>query len=372
MKKKHIISAAVACLLLTGCAANGYDTPNVQYSGLFAPKSASDKSTQVNEVNGKAAAPNTEADEDNAPSISDAPNEDRTVNVTRSANAAADGFDNSDSETADNGSGSETNNGSTAPNEDTSSEGSTPNTGSDTSSKKINNPRPASVIFTDAQAVANLQFGDICYFPYKPENKNITSDEVTSEPGENTGDKTEDADKQEAKQRPITKYDHGYRVVFRTETDTYLLAIMPYGQCVWDDVNDMCRKISDLIEADCQMVGIPSLEDLQYLTDCGIYLPGQYEMWTSTPANPKGNKVYFRNKKGAFYSTKSKLETCGVCAIIRVSSPQSDPELLSSSLSNYEEAKDRLEAEEEQYKLAISGKQEEEQETEREQEQEQE
>lgn len=359
MKTKRIISAAAACLLLTGCAANEYDRPSVQYSGLFAPKAAS---TQVNEVNGKAAAPALEdnTDIESAQSTSSSSNNDRAVSVSRSANAAGNGSDTSDSETAGNGNNSETSNGSSSPNEDTSAEETTPNTGADTSPKKINNPRPASVIYTDAQAVAALQFGDICYFPYKPENKNITADEKNSE----TED--EDGNKQETKQRPITKYDHGYRVVFRTETDTYLLGILPYGQCAWEDVNDMCRKISEAIEADCQMVGIPSLKDLQYLNDCGIYLPGQYEMWTSTPANPKGNKVYFRNKKGAFYSTKGKLETCGVCAIIRISSPQSDPELLSSSLSNYEEAKARLEAEEEQYKLAISEKQEGDQEQEQE------
>ena len=142
--------------------------------------------------------------------------------------------------------------------------------------------------------------------------------------------------------------------MFRTETDTYLLGTVPYDSCKWKEVNDMCLKIGELIEADCQMVGIPSFDDLRYFTDCGIYLPGRYEMWTRTPATPDGKKMYFRNEKGAFYSTKSQTQSCGVCAIIRITSPQNDPELLSSSLDNYAEAKARLEAEEEQYKLATS------------------
>lgn len=363
MKTKYIISAAVACLLLTGCAATESHSPNVQYSDLFNPKNASNASPQMNGINGKAAAPtadNTaETDEDRAA----ATNGGSAVSVSRSANAAANGNDTSDSgdryvlgpedePTAI----ADTPNVKASSNENTSAAETTPNTGSDASSKKINNPRPASVIYTDSQAVADLQFGDICYFAYKTADKDMTESEDTTDNENNSEneDEQEDGDKQESKPKPQIKYDHGYRVVFRTNTDTYLLGISPYGQCSWDDVNDTCLKISDLIEADCQMVGIPSLEDLQYFTDCGIYLPGQYEMWTSTLANTKGNKVYFRNKKGAFYSTKSKTDRCGVCAIIRISSPKNDPELLSSSLSNYEEAKARLEAEEEQYKLAIS------------------
>lgn len=347
MKTKHLISAAVACLLLTGCAANDKGhSPKVQYSDMFVNKDAANASPKLTDINGKAAAPNSDDDTDNgevtAPSVSDTSNE----------NAAADESDPSVIVAPLAEDDNETDNGSSAPNEDTSSAETTPDTSTDTPSKKINNPRPASVIFTDAQAVANLQLGDICYFAYKTGDENVTEDESSSD----AEDDSENGDKPEERPRSKPKYDHGYRVVFRTETDTYLLGILPYGQCKWDDVNDMCRKIGDLIEADCRMVGIPSLDDLQYLTDCGIYLPGQYEMWTSTPASPK--KVYYRNKKGAFYSTKGKLETCGVCAIIKISSPQSDPELLSSSLSNYEEAKARLEAEEEQYNLAISGAQE--------------
>lgn len=151
-----------------------------------------------------------------------------------------------------------------------------------------------------------------------------------------------------------TKYDYGYRVVFRTNTDTYLLGIFPHDLCEWNEVNDVCREIENKFESDCQMVGAPSLEDLEYFTKCGIYLPGQYEMWTSTPISEQGNKAYYRNQKGAFYSTRSKSEKCGVCAIIRVSAPQDDPELLSSFLPDYEETKARLEAEEAQYKQSAA------------------
>lgn len=361
MKTKHIISAAVACILLTGCAATESNSPNVRYSGLFAPNNAS---SRVEGINGKAAAPGSDDDGTDA-DVYVSPDEDPSVTVSRSANAAAADTDTSDSDDIYVGPEDGADSSAAAPDENTSSSGAAaptvtaPNAGSDTSTIKINNPRPASVIFTDAQAVADLQFGDICYFAYDTGDEELTESDEASEPEDSseTEEDQEDSDNNITKVRPKTKYDYGYKVIFRTNTDTYLLGITPYGQCKWDDVNDMCRKISDLIEADCSMVGIPSLEDLQYLTDCGIYLPGQYEMWTSTPANPKGNKVYFRNKKGAFYSTKSKTDTCGVCAIIRISTTQNDPELLSSSLSNYEEAKARLEAEEEQYNSAISGEQ---------------
>lgn len=370
MKTKHILSAAAVCLLLTGCASNekGY-TPKVNYSDMFVPKTTSTGSPKVTEINGKAAAPVsedvTDVDE-GAANISAASNEDRKVSVSRSANATAGSTAASDSVTTYADNNNEADAGSAAPNENTSSGTTTPNTGtgSDTPSKKVNNPRPASVIFTDAQAVADLQFGDVCYFAYKTPEADITENETgseTTDTSENEDDE-EDGDTQKNRYVPPKKYDHGYRVVFRTNTDTYLLGIFPYDQCTWENVNDMCQKIADQIEADCRMVGIPSLEDLQYFTDCGIYLPGQYDMWTSTPASP--SKIYYRNKKGAFYSTKSKMDTCGVCAIIKISASQSDPELLSSSLSNYEEAKARLEAEEEQYTLAISGKQEGEQEQE--------
>ncbi len=166
--------------------------------------------------------------------------------------------------------------------------------------------------------------------------------------------KKADVDKMTSKRAEETIYDHGYKVVFRTDTDTYLLGTFPHDMCEWNDVNNMCREIEGLIDADCQMVGIPSLDDLKYFTKCGIYLPGQYEMWTSTPTSPQSSKAYYRNKKGAFYSTRSMTEKCGVCAIIRVSAPQDDPDLLSDFLPDYEETKARLEAEEEQYKLSIS------------------
>lgn len=161
-------------------------------------------------------------------------------------------------------------------------------------------------------------------------------------------------DAEKALQKKEKVYDYGYRVVFRTETDTYLLGIFPYDECEWNNVNDICLEISSRFKSDVQMVGVPSLEDLQYFTKCGIYLSGQYEMWTSTPTSATGTKAYYRNEKGAFYSTKDKSKKCGVCAIIRINSPQNNEDLISSFLPDYEETKSRLEEEENQYKLSLS------------------
>lgn len=358
MKKKHLISTLIACLLLTGCAADGSrNSPKVNFSDMFQPKASKSEVVQENRVSGEAASPLEESvivtDDTNAvgevresaPSISS--KDGLTVSKSRTAKAAPGGADqtqNNGSQTNNNTvSGSQNNAGQPTGNE-------TSNTSTSTSVSVIDNRNPKSIFYTDAQAVADLSLGDICYFSYKTEDEEIPSDN-TSE----TEDETEeDEGAEKVNKRPKPKYNYGYRVVFRTESDTYLLGITPYDHCKWDDVNDMCLKIADQIEAECEMVGIPSFDDLRYFTDRGIYLPGKYEMWTQSPATPDGKKVYYRNEKGAFYSTKSKTQSSGVCALIKISASQNDSELLSSSLADYDEAKTRLEAEEEQFKAATS------------------
>lgn len=350
MKTKQLISTAIACLLLTGCAANKSPAPKVNFADMFYSKTSSSDVLQESKVNGKAASPidgndtlsyDAEANTENTSSNG-------SSTVGKSAKAAPGETDQSADDTANDNTdntASDSQNGDTeqAPNDVTS------DIETNTPTKKVDNRNPKSVVYTDAQTVADLYFGDICYFPYKTGDEDVSEDENDSVP---EGD-DEESSKVENR-RPKPKYDHGYRVVFRTETDTYLLGITPYDYCIWDDVDDMCLKIEESIEAECQMVGVPSFEDMKYFIDCGIVFPGQYEMWTQTPASPNGKKMYYRNQKGAIYSTKSQTEKCGVCAIIKISTTQNDPELLSSSLADYDGAKARLEAEEEQYKLAIS------------------
>ena len=368
MKKKHLISTLIACMLLTGCAANGSTPANsrkINYSDMFQPRTSDGGNLREDEVNGIAESPVVEngavsddkgaADEGSAGNVS--LDDERTISNSRFANAAAGTAEQSVNETSNADSQKEDNAGSDAQSNEAeqSSAGATPRAAADADETvtTIDNRNPKSIVYTDAQAVADLLLGDICYFPYKTGDEDIPEDENGSEVDGDNENESEESPKEEIRV-PKKKYDYGYRVVFRTESDTYLLGIFPYDYCKFEDVNDMCLKISDLIEADCEMVGIPSFDDLRYFTDCGIYLPGKYEMWTQTPATPDGKKMYYRNEKGAFYSTKSKTLSCGVCAIIRVSASQNDPELLSSSLPNYEEAKARLEAEEEQYKQSIS------------------
>ena len=170
------------------------------------------------------------------------------------------------------------------------------------------------------QDIANTPIGDICFIQYKAKNT-----------------------------KKNDRYCYGYRVIFRTETDTYLLGTSPYKFCKWDDINSICRELEDMIETDCQMVGVPSLNDLELLDESQVYLPGRFEMWTSTPVSQDSSRAYYRNSKGSYRAVKEASKKSGVCAIIKVSIPQNDETLLSTSWSNYEELKSLLEAEEEQY-----------------------
>lgn len=318
MKIKYIISVAAACLLLAGCDEDKDDPTEVRYSDLFDHNAAS--SSVVSTARGlwDNYYPATSDVESAVSSSSSAQQQGNNGNTQRPTVDGVVSPPNRPSNTSTAASSSSTSEASSV---QSSAGTSTPH---EPPPPTIGDPNPTSVIYTDNQAVANLPLGDICYFPYKNDTEK-------------------------------TKYDHGYKVVFRTGSDTYLLGIFPHGECKWNDVNDMCGEIADLLEADCQMVGAPSLEDLEYFNDCGIYFPGGYEMWTTTLAGSGDNTVYFRNRKGAFYSTKEKSQKCGVCALIKVSAPQNDAELLSSFMPNYEETAARLQAEEEQYKLAIAG-----------------
>ncbi len=514
MKIKNMIPAAAVCLLLTGCAQSNSDArkpPKINYSDMFKPSSGGASSSEKNTYNGGSFSDTAsdisedDADADGSEQTS-ASDKKQVISENRAANGATETTKQPDNENTEAAAQKESN----APLSTQTEKSNTPSAGTQQKTppnaavRAIANRKSSSVIYTSNEAVANLQLGDICYFPYKTasgsktQNENVMQpkepavsndngtlrftpgisqsdadeinklgdskvkemrdiiDNITAEAGNNAGlnaetkfyaapvvyssqkandksvylnmtFKNENGDdirpqssvtvklpvpsrfknasevsvyrmganntpeklntetqtvdgaeyivietsqfglyaltNTELKKSEIDKliseaekkeekYDHGYRVVFKTETDTYLLGIFPHDNCKWNEANDMCREIESLIEADCQMVGIPSLEDLRYFTDCGIYLSGQYDMWTSTSASP--NNAYYRNNKGAFYSTRSKSKDCGVCAIIRISAPQDDASLLSSALPNYEEAKARLEAEEEQYKLPIS------------------
>lgn len=185
-----------------------------------------------------------------------------------------------------------------------------------------NSPLARIGVPTDNQEIANAPIDEVCYLPYK----------VT------------DPEKDKA-------FSHGYRVIFRTETDTYLLGNYPYKLCKWDDINLVCQEIESLIETECQMVGILSQNDLELLSEAGIYIPGQFEMWTSTPVTETSSNVYYRNSKGSFRASKDKSKESGVCALIRVSTVQNDETLLSTALPNYEVIKAQFETEEAQYIL---------------------
>ncbi len=183
------------------------------------------------------------------------------------------------------------------------------------------------------QDIANTPIDDICYITYK-------------------------ADSPKKKETY-----HSYRVIFRTETDTYLLGTSPYKSCKWDKINSVCREIGNRIYINYQMIGVspleiengidinyqvigvPSLKDFELLDESGIYIPGQFEMWTSTLVSSESDKAYYRNSKGSYLATKSVSKKSGVCAIIKVSTTQNDESLLSTSWANYEELKSQLESE---------------------------
>ncbi|MCM1166309.1 MAG: hypothetical protein NC299_01170 [Lachnospiraceae bacterium] len=177
-------------------------------------------------------------------------------------------------------------------------------------------------LYTSAQDAADTPLGDVCYLPYKQRD-----------------------DKK-------TKYNVGYRAVFRTSSDTYLLGVFPSVTCKWEDLNDECEKLGKMLDAECTVVGAPSLEDLEFFNSAGVYIPGRYEMWTATLADE--SKAFYRNAKGSYESSRSIKKKCGLCVLIKITAQQSDAELLTpTDIPGYEAAKTRLEEEEKQYADAV-------------------
>lgn len=348
MKMRHIVPLAALCVLLTGCSQKGGSekaSPEV-YAGLFYSKAQTEAETEINERKNAANATenNDGADADNAGGSDDNMTAPTGAREAAPDNTGSDGDTTAPEESAG-GSAEES-----VPQGNTS--GSAP-AQTEEPVKTIGNRQSKTVTYTSDQAVADLQIGDICFFPYKTDSElypQETSEETsdTSTSGSTSSDTSSKPPKKEK------TYNYGYKVVFRTETDTYLLAVSPYDTCEWDEINDMCLEIASRFKSTVQMLGAPSREDLKYFTSVGIYLPGQYEMWTSTLTTEAGGRAYFRNTKGAFNSGRDVTKDCGVCAIIKVTAPQSNAELLSSELSFYEEAKARLEREEEQFKTATA------------------
>lgn len=333
MKKRTaapiVVICAVICVLFTGCAldSGGDKKPiSVPYSAMINPKSASPAQNET--VTEQANARNLAAETaEPAPAASSA--------QTSAAPTPAPAPTPEESKPA---SSQEKPASSSAP-----SEASAPETKPKFEIVTPTKTPDKTAVKTDNKDVANTPPGEICYLPYK-----------TAEPEE--PEKTTSGESgSESETKPKTeKYDHGYRVVFRTSSETYLMGVTPYKSCKWDDIGKVCKEIEDKIEADCEIVGAPSLEDLKMFTEAGIYFPEKHEIWTSTLTAEKGFKAYYRNSKGTFYSTKSTSQICGVCVIIKVKTSQSNNELLSNSQSNFNELKAQLEKEAEAYKKSQS------------------
>lgn len=339
MKKRTAALIAVICVLFTGCALNnsGDKKPiSVPYSAMINPKGAPQAQNET--VTEQANAQNRIADPAEpapaAPSVQPDETPARSSVTPKAAPAAEESKPASAQEKA---AAADTPKETSAPETKPKLELVTPTKTPDKTAGK-----------TDNKDVANTPLGEICYLPYKTAEPEEPEKAPTEESGSES--KTESKPK---KEKP--KYDYGYRVVFRTNTDTYLMGVTPYKSCKWDDIGKVCRELKDKIEADCEIVGAPSLDDLKLFTEAGIYFPEKHEIWTSTLTAEKGFKAYYRNSKGTFYSTRSTSDICGVCVIIKIKTSQSNSELLSNSQSNFAQLKAQLEKEEAEFKKSASG-----------------
>lgn len=211
-------------------------------------------------------------------------------------------------------------------------------------------PTGANATGKDPAAVA---LGGVCYLPHKVPEPPVEESKPSTD-SNNSGTESDTSDTYKKPVKVPTKYDYGYRVVFRTSSETYLMGITPYKNCTWDDLNSVCAEIGEKLETECEVVGAPSLEDLEMFTEAGIYFPEKHEFWTSTLTAEKGYRAYYRSSNGAFYSTKSTSMTSGACVIIRVKTSQSNNELLSSSQPNFDALKAQLEKEAAAFKEAQS------------------
>lgn len=346
---KKILAALVAalCALLSGCAlGSGNKKPiSVSYEDMFKPNVASAKTeTVTGEAN--AAAPASESEE--APATSSSGNSTGSGNSGRTETKTKTAEAQSPTATAQSSTQSSTSTpGSSTPQDATRAETSDAQNTSQ-STAPIRKPTGANATGKDPAAVA---LGGICYLSYKvPETP--VNEESKPSTDSNTSDTSDTSQTATTPRKAPTKYDYGYRVVFRTSSETYLMGVSPYKNCKWKDLNSVCAEIGEKLETECEIVGAPSLEDLQMFAEAGIYFPEKHEFWTSTLTAENGSKAYYRAKNGAFYSTKSISKTSGACVIIKVKTSQSDAELLSNNRPNFDALKTQLEKEAAAFKEA--------------------
>lgn len=182
MKIKSVISIIIACLALTGCSQNKNTEKKqikIDYSDMFKNPTNSQVSAETHDF--KANSPNAEKDisTDDTETVDDKKYASPSVKETQNAYRAS---VNSTSDTQ-----SENDNTSAPqPEEDNNvSENAGAATNTNTTNKTIGNRKSSTVFYTNDQAVADLQLGDICYFPYKtdselkPPNANVVSPKET-------------------------------------------------------------------------------------------------------------------------------------------------------------------------------------------------
>ena len=370
MKKRAAALAAAMCILLTGCAESSRKKPiKVNYSGMFKPNAAApaaessaandgDDSAEENAItqnaHANAASPKSE------PNASSAKQEGSSgKSVEKYANGAKQQAGSANvgtqSGAQNNASGNAQSNAKStapaiAPAPSPAPKASAPQPQANAAkAAESSGIQSRSGVYNSASDVASIPLGDVCYIPYK-----VVMPETPAKPA----DPDNSSDQDEPKNVKIpTKYDYGYRVIFRTPTDTYLLAMSPYKQCHWNEITDVLTELENEFEPTVTMVGAPSVNDLRDIAESGVYLTNKFDMWTSTPVTEGSAKAYYCNSKGAYYATQGVSRNCGLCAIIKVSTSQNNAELLSTAYEGYNDFKARLEAEETQYTQAKQNKQ---------------
>lgn len=372
MKKTTAALLAVMCALLSGCSldggSGGKKPINVSYSDMFGQKSDPETAIVTEQANAQKQAAAAEepanaepaaAESAPAASLAEGSAPPSATPEPTSAPASSSNSSNSSNESKPASSTEKTAAGN-APRV-----GGTESNSSDSNNSKTES-EPRFVLVTPTKLpekttsdaakrdIASTPLGGVCYLAYKPDTPAETSKPNQTTSGE-SGTESDTSNSLPKKEK--TKYDYGYRVVFRTSSETYLMGTTPYKTCAWDDIGKVCKEIEEKLETECEMVGAPSLEDLKMFTESGICFPEKHEFWTSTKTAEKGFKAYYRSKNGTFYSTKSTSLTSGVCVIIKVKTSQSNNELLSSSWENFNALKAQLEKEATAYKAAASSKQ---------------
>lgn len=352
----QIAIIAALCVVLSGCAlGSSGKSPkkpiSVSYEDMFKPKTDSAKTETVT-GQANAAAPD-EAPAEEAPAALDSGN---PASPANSAKSASENKTEIKSKTAEAQSPTQSAASVQSSSQTAAAQKAAPaarasgNTSSAASeyTEPIRMPTGANATGKDPAAVA---LGGVCYLPHKvPEPAVEESKPTTDSNTSDTSDTTSNSYKKPVKEP--TKYDYGYRVVFRTSSETYLMSVTPYKTCTWDDLNRVCAEIGEKLETECEVVGAPSQEDLKMFTEAGIYFPEKHEFWTSTLTAEKGHKAYYRSSNGTFNSTKSTSLTSGACVIVKVKTSQSNAELLSNSRPNFDALKAQLEKEAATFKEA--------------------